>query len=98
MLGTTQRRGKEAKILTNVYKSSGLGTSVQLICISDVEAMKQLEYSIKAGIQILIIDGENLNVLDDALTSLINNKYNIKYRVTDDGTYTLPAGAEAERI
>lgn len=86
MLGKTNRRNREAQILFNVYRDSGLGSSVQLI--TDTEnKVDRLSTSVKSGVEILIIDVADLDINCEIYLKILGNKYLVEYRVTDDNVY-----------
>lgn len=93
MLGTSERRTKEAVIQASIFKQSGLGISVSLISGQDSDALEQLSLAAKSGANIIVIDDDNLNTSSaDKYLQLLNDKYEIQYKITDKNKYDVPPG------
>lgn len=99
MIGNTARRHREAIIQASIFKQSGLGLTVNLISGTDEDAVKSVETAVKSGASIIVIDDDNLHTdYANKYLTILNDKYQIRYRITDGGTYNLPSGFDIKSI
>lgn len=101
MVGVTDRRSREALIISSLYKQSGLGLTVSLIPNKDSESdlFKQFDNCIKCCTNIIVIDHQ-FETNEDMIQykNILNGKYKIQYRITDSGVYNLPEDGDIKRI
>lgn len=99
MLGRSERRTKEADIQASIFKQSGLGLSASLISGKDPDALDQLAADVKSGISVIVIDDDDLHTSNaDKYMQLLNNKYEIQYKITDKNKYDIPPGSKVVMV
>jgi hypothetical protein len=99
MLGNCDRRSREANIQVSIFKQSGLGLSASLVSGIDPDALRQLEAAVKSGTSIIVIDDNNLHTSSaDKYLELLNNKYEIQYKITDKNKYDTPSGRKVMTV